>query len=78
MKRNVGKKEGIVRILVGLGLLALPPMLHFPVWATAITYGIGLVALLTGILRSCPVWTIFGMNTCPHTPSTAEETRQQP
>lgn len=64
IKKNVGKKEGIFRIVLGLILLALPPMFQFPVWATAVTYGIGLVALLTGITGYCPAWHLFGMDTC--------------
>jgi Inner membrane protein YgaP-like, transmembrane domain len=64
IKKNVGKKEGMFRIVVGLGLLALPPMFQFPVWATAVTYGIGLIALFTGITRYCPAWKLLGMNTC--------------
>ena len=63
-KRNVGKKEAMFRIVLGLGLLALPPMFQFPVWATAVTYGIGLVALLTGLTGYCPAWHLFRINTC--------------
>ncbi|MDT7042796.1 DUF2892 domain-containing protein [Candidatus Nitronereus thalassa] len=62
--KNVGKKEGIFRIVLGLGLLALPPMFQFPVWATTVTYGFGLVALITGIIGYCPGWHLFGINTC--------------
>lgn len=63
-KKNVGEKEGMFRIVVGLVLLALPGMFQFPVWGTAVTYGIGLVALLTGLTGYCPAWHLFGINTC--------------
>jgi len=63
-KKNVGKKEAIFRIVLGLGLLALPPMFQFPVLATAVTYGVGLVALITGIIGYCPAWQLLGINTC--------------
>ncbi len=65
-KKNVGKKEAMFRIVLGLGLLALPPMFQFPVLATAVTYGVGLVALITGIIGYCPAWHLFGINTCHH------------
>ena len=64
IKKNVGKKEAMFRIVLGLGLLALPSMFQFPVWSTALTYGVGLVALVTGIIGYCPAWQLFGMNTC--------------
>ena len=74
IKKNVGKKEGMFRIVLGLILLALPPMFQFPVWATAVTYGIGLVALITGITGYCPAWHVLGWNTCPRNPSKPSET----
>ena len=28
-------------------------------------YVVGGIALVTGVVRYCPVWSIFGMTTCP-------------
>lgn len=64
LKKNVGTAERRLRMVVGVILLALPPMFLFPVWATAVTYVLGLVALITGVLGYCPAWQLFGMNTC--------------
>lgn len=69
-KKNVGTQEGRMRMVLGIILLALPPMFHFPVWATVITYVLGLVALITGALGYCPAWKIFGIDTCKRNSST--------
>ena len=72
-KKNVGKTDAMFRIVLGLGLLALPPMFQFSVWATAVTYGIGLVALLTGLTGYCPAWKLLGINTCHRNTSNHSE-----
>jgi hypothetical protein len=33
--------------------------------ATAIGLVLGSISLLTGVIGYCPLWTLFGMNTCP-------------
>lgn len=62
MKANVGGVDRLLRILVGLGLLALVFILPGAErwWGL-----VGLVPLLTGLVRFCPVYTLFGLNTCP-------------
>jgi hypothetical protein len=60
MKLNVGGIDRILRILVGLGLVAWAALLGGPVWAW-----IGIVPLATGAIGFCPVYPILGMNTCP-------------
>jgi hypothetical protein len=52
-----------LRIVVGVGLLALTLRGPAFVWGY-----IGLVPLLTGLLGSCPAYTVFGFRTCPHEP----------
>lgn len=62
MKANVGSIDRMLRIVVGVALLS---MLVF-VEGNAKFYGlIGLVPLLTGLFRFCPLYTIFGIRTCP-------------
>lgn len=62
MKANVGSIDRMLRIVVGVALLS---MLAF-VQGNAKFYGlIGLVPLLTGLFRFCPLYTIFGIRTCP-------------
>jgi hypothetical protein len=58
MKANVGNVDRIIRIVVGLGLIAWAVM-GGPVWAW-----IGVVPLVTGIFKFCPAYTLVGMSTC--------------
>jgi len=63
LKSNVGGIDRVLRIVVGLALLA-----GFFLNAEATyrwAYLIGVVPLLTGLMGSCPLYSIFGFNTCP-------------
>ena len=60
MKLNVGGIDRVLRILVGLGLVAWAALLGGPVWAW-----IGIVPLATGAIGFCPAYPLLGMNTCP-------------
>ncbi|MBW0157802.1 DUF2892 domain-containing protein [Sedimentimonas flavescens] len=63
LKSNVGGIDRVLRILVGLALLAgffLNAEASYR-WA----YLIGVVPLLTGLMGSCPLYSIFGFNSCP-------------
>lgn len=62
-RTNVGGIDRVLRIVVGLALLA-----GFFLNADATyrwAYLIGIVPLLTGLMGSCPAYSLFGMNTCP-------------
>jgi hypothetical protein len=59
MKLNVGGIDRILRIVVGLALVAWA-LLGGPVWAW-----IGIVPLGTGLIGFCPLYPILGMSTCP-------------
>lgn len=58
MKLNVGGIDRILRILVGIGLVAWAAM-GGPVWAW-----IGVVPLGTGLIGFCPLYPILGISTC--------------
>jgi hypothetical protein len=61
MTANVGSADRIVRIIAGLVLLSLLFLLE----GNARWFGlIGIVPLATGLLRWCPAYSLFGMNTC--------------
>ena len=62
MKINAGNPDRIIRVVVGLGLIAAA-VLDAP-YIGAWGY-IGVVPLLTGILGVCPAYSIFGINSCP-------------
>lgn len=50
--------ERVIRIVLGLGLLSLTVIGPQTLWGL-----IGVVPLLTGLLGSCPLYTIFGFST---------------
>ena len=60
MKVNVGGADRILRIVVGLALILLALSGQIGVWGW-----IGVVPLATGLFRMCPLYAVFGMNTCP-------------
>lgn len=60
MKFNVGGIDRILRIIIGLVLIALAATNTVGLWGY-----IGLMPLLTGIFRFCPAYGLLGVNTCP-------------
>lgn len=59
MLANVGGLDRVARIAVGLLLLSLVFVGPQTLWGL-----IGLVPLLTGAFRFCPVYPLLGINTC--------------
>jgi hypothetical protein len=59
MKANVGGIDRILRIVVGLALIAWA-LLGGPVWAW-----IGIIPLGTALIGFCPIYPILGISTCP-------------
>ena len=59
MKTNEGSIDRIIRIVAGLVLISLVFIGPQSPWGW-----IGLVPLATGLMGWCPVYTLFGMNTC--------------
>lgn len=62
MKQNVGGLDRTVRILVGIALLATFFMLPEAGYRWFVL--IGIVPLATGLLGTCPAYSIFGLSTC--------------
>jgi hypothetical protein len=62
MTQNIGTADRAVRIVIGIVmLLAAGVIEHQARW-----FGlIGLVPLLTGIFGNCPLYSLFGISTCP-------------
>lgn len=59
MKANVGGIDRILRIIVGIALVAWA-LMGGPVWAW-----IGVVPLATGLIGFCALYPLLGINTCP-------------
>ncbi len=58
--RNEHVIDRAVRVVLGLGLLALTVVGPQTMWGL-----VGIVPLATGLLGSCPIYTMLGMGTCP-------------
>ncbi|MBU3030451.1 YgaP family membrane protein [Paracoccus marinaquae] len=63
MPRNVGRIDRALRIVIGLALIA--GYLLFPEISYRWLLLIGFVPLLTGLLGTCPLYRILGINSCP-------------
>ena len=62
-KTNVGGIDRALRIIVGIALLALffiYPDASWRYWTL-----IGIIPLATGLMSSCPLYSILGLSTCP-------------
>ena len=58
MKPNIGSVDRVVRIIAGLAILGAG--YYFKTW-----WGlVGLVPILTALVRFCPAYLPFGLNTC--------------
>ena len=57
--------ERLVRVGLGLGLLALVIVGPRSLWGL-----LGAVPLMTGLLGSCPAYTLLGLSTCKTKPQT--------
>ncbi|WP_067222256.1 YgaP family membrane protein [Marinomonas gallaica] len=59
MKANVGGLDKILRIVVGVLLIALALTGVIGAWGY-----IGVIPLATGVFNFCPLYTLLGINTC--------------
>lgn len=59
-KTNVGGADRIARVVLGLVLIALVFVGPQTPWGW-----IGVVPLVTGLFRTCPLYSLIGVNTCP-------------
>mgnify|MGYP000320118740 CR=1 FL=1 len=59
MTTNIGGIERILRIVLGLVLIALAATGQVGVWGW-----LGLVPLATGLIGWCPPYSLLGINTC--------------
>lgn len=61
LKANVGTTDRIIRIILGLAILSLFFILDGGLKYIGL---VGIVLLLTAFIKFCPLYTIFGINTC--------------
>ncbi|MCB1311033.1 MAG: DUF2892 domain-containing protein [Sedimentitalea sp.] len=60
MTRNAGTIDRALRIIVGLVLLSLIFIGPKTLWGL-----VGLIPLATGLMGSCPAYSLLGISTCP-------------
>ena len=60
MSRNEGTVDRALRVILGLALLSLIFVGPQTMWGL-----IGLVPLVTGLVGTCPVYSVLGISTCP-------------
>jgi hypothetical protein len=63
-KTNVGGIDRVLRIVAGLALIAwwfFAPGMELR-WLPLV---LGIVALATGVLSTCPLYSVLGISTCP-------------
>lgn len=68
MKTNVGGLDRILRIAIGIVLIALVATGTIGWWGW-----LGFIPLLTGLFSFCPLYRFIGVNTCPVDPNRGEE-----
>jgi Protein of unknown function (DUF2892) len=59
MQINIGQIDRALRIIAGVALLVWAAFLNGPFWAY-----IGILPLVTGLLKWCPAYTVLGIKTC--------------
>jgi hypothetical protein len=64
MKINVGTIDRVVRVLVGLVLIAFAFGLVWPATGWNWVGWIGIIPLVTGAVGSCPLYSVLGLSTC--------------
>ncbi len=62
MQANVGSTEKIIRFIIGFAIIGAG--FYYESWWGAI----GLIPLITASIGYCPLWSVFGINTCKVSP----------
>lgn len=57
---NEGSVDRVLRIVAGLAILSLTVTGPKTMWGL-----LGAVPLITGLVGTCPLYSIFGISTCP-------------
>ncbi len=64
MRANVGGVDRMIRLLAGAGLLAWGMLGGLASPWNYVADGVGVVMMLTALIRFCPLYPILGVNTC--------------
>ena len=64
MYANVGSADRLIRIILGLVLIALAFVLAWGTLGTIVSALIGAVLVITALVRFCPAYRLLGIHTC--------------
>ena len=64
MTTNVGAVDRILRIIIGLVLIAYAIPIGFPATGWNWVGWIGIIPILTALFATCPLYSILGVSTC--------------
>ncbi len=67
-EKNVGSRDKVVRLILGISLLALVitmefGMAKFDLWVKAVLAFLGLILLVTAVRNSCLLYSLLGVST---------------
>jgi uncharacterized membrane protein YtjA (UPF0391 family) len=65
MKRNVGNIDKVIRVIIALVAVFFAYRGSFETaWVEYVLYAVAIIMLATTLMGSCPIYSIFGANTC--------------
>ncbi len=64
MKNNMGNTDRIIRVLVSAVIAVLFINNSITGILAYVLLGVGAIFLLTSLVGSCPLYSLFGINTC--------------
>jgi len=64
MKKNMGTSDKAVRIIIAVAIAVLYYTNVISGSLAIVLMAVGIIFLLTSLLNFCPLYTVFGINTC--------------
>ena len=67
MNINLGKLDIVTRFIVGIGSIAVGAYMAFVmgnIYGLALAF-VGGILTITGLMKWCPMYAIFGLRSCP-------------
>jgi len=61
VQKNIGTVDKVIRLILGIVLLSLYFLLDSGLKYISI---LGIILILTAFINYCPLYTLFGINTC--------------
>ena len=62
-KSNVGSADRVIRVILGVVLIAVYFLFPGNAWWAIAALVVGIIALATGVVSSCPLYSLVGIST---------------